>query len=280
MALNKKNKNTVITASNGWVTIGFSDIWTYRYLLGNLVSRDIKTQYRQTILGMGWAVIGPLANMVVFTFIFGGLAKMPSEGIPYPLFSFAALVVWTYFSSCTARTTNTLVENSQLISKVYFPRLILLMSPLISSLLSFFISFTVLLLMMAYYGFYPAWQTILLIPIMLIVSAMTSFCLGLLFAPLNVLFRDIAQALPFFIQILMYATPIVYPLNIVPEPYQSIIELNPLTHVVNAFRWALVGTDTFPDLIMFATSMTILLITTIVGLLWFRRMEKFFADVI
>lgn len=280
MDIRSHDQETIIRPQSGWASLDLLSIWDYRHLLSYLVQRDVKTIYRQTVLGVAWALIGPLMTMIVFTFIFGYIAKIPSEGLPYPLFAFSALTIWAYFSASASRATNGLLENSALLTKVYFPRLILLITPLIAGLVNLAVSMLVLLLMMAYFGIYPSWLSLIMVPIFIVMVAITSFAMGLWFSPLNVQFRDVAQGLPFLIQFWMYATPIAYPLRMVPEPFNTILQLNPITHVVNGFRWVLLGTDTAPDPTMVAISMSILLLVTVAGLFWFKRMEKVFADVI
>lgn len=273
-------KTIVISPPSGWRNLALREVWDYRQLLWFLVKRDIFTVYRQTVLGVGWALIGPVMTMVIFTFIFSKVVQVPSENLPYPLFAFAALTPWTYFSTCTTRCTNSLLENAAILTKVYFPRIILVITPLFFSLLNFVISFVVLVFLMFFYGVPPNLESIIMLPLFLLLAALTGFTIGLWFAPLNVMFRDVAQAMPFFIQFLLYATPIAYPLSIVPERFQTLLQLNPLTHVVNGFRWALLGANTAPDPKMALISTGIVMVLFVAGLYWFRRMENVFADVI
>lgn len=276
----ERPRQIVIRPARGWSSVSLVDIWDYRYLILYFINRDIFAIYRQTVLGVGWALIGPIMTMIVFTFIFGHIARIPSDNLPYPIFAFAALTAWTYFSTAMGRCTNSLLENSAIITKVYFPRLALLLVPICSAMVNFVIAFAVLLCLMAYFGITPRMEALFAVPLLLLMAAIAAITLGLWLAPLNVQFRDVSQGMPFLIQFLMYATPIAYPLSAVPEPFHTILQWNPMTHVVNGFRWSLLGADSAPDLHYAILSMLSVTVLFIGGLFWFRYMEKTFADVV
>lgn len=267
-----------IAPSRGWVSLKLREIWDYRELLYFLVWRDIKVRYKQTALGAGWAIIQPLMTMVVFSVFFGGLGKMPSDGIPYPIFAFAALVPWTFFANGLNQASNSLVGSSHLITKVYFPRLIVPLASVLSSIVDFLIAFVVLIGMMVFYGMVPTLNALWL-PLFLLLALVTALGVGLWLSALNVEYRDVRHLLGFVTQIWLFATPIAYPSSLLPEPWRSIYGLNPMAGVVEGFRWALLGTNSAPGpLIAVSASAAILILVT--GAFYFRRMERTFADVV
>jgi lipopolysaccharide transport system permease protein len=267
-----------IEPSKGWVSLKLAELWEYRELLYFLTWRDVKVRYKQTVLGAAWAVIQPFCTMLVFSLFFGRLAKMPSDGIPYPIFSYAALVPWTFFASGLSQSSNSLVGSANLITKVYFPRLTIPLSSVLSGVVDFFLSFIVLLGMMVYYGVRPTWN-ILWLPLFLLLALVTSLGVGLWLSALNVQFRDVRYIVPFITQFWMFATPIAYPSSLLREPWRTVYGLNPMVGVVEAFRWALLGSKTRPGPII-AVSVLASVAILIGGAFYFRRMEKNFADVV
>jgi lipopolysaccharide transport system permease protein len=267
-----------IKPSTGWVSINLHELWEYRELLYFLIWRDIKVRYKQTMLGVSWAIIQPFLTMVVFSFFFGRLAKIPSDGLPYPIFSFAALVPWTFFAYGLNHSSNSLVGSANLIKKVYFPRLVVPLSAACSGVVDFVLAFLVLLGMMLYYDKVPTINVIWL-PLLLLLALMTSLGVGLWLSAMNVQFRDVRYMLPFLSQLWMFSTPIVYPSSLLSEPWRSLYGLNPMVGVVEGFRWALLGTVTAPGP-MIAVSALIALALLVGGAFYFRRMEKTFADMV
>jgi len=268
----------LIKPTKGWASLQLEDLWEYRELLYFLVWRDIKVRYKQTVLGAAWAIIQPFFTMVVFSLFFGKLAKIPSDGVPYPLFCFAALVPWTLFSNGLSQSSNSLVGSAHLITKVYFPRMVIPISSIFSGALDFLISFGVLLAMMAVYGIFPTWNTLWL-PLLILFVFVSSLGVGMWLSALNVQFRDVRYIVPFLAQIWLFATPIAYPSSLLSEPWRTIYGLNPMVGVVEGFRWALLGTDTAPSPIVIVSSLAALIIL-IGGAFYFRRMEKNFADIV
>jgi lipopolysaccharide transport system permease protein len=268
----------VIRPSIGWRSLGLKDVWQYRELLYFLAWRDIKVRYKQTVLGAAWAIIQPFFTMVVFSLFFGKLAKIPSDGIPYPLFAFAALVPWTMFANGLSQSADSLVGNANLIKKVYFPRLVVPISSVLTGLVDFLLAFVVLLGMMLYYGSVPTLNVIWL-PFFVILALVTSLGTGFWLSAMNVQFRDVRYTIPFLIQFWLFATPIAYPSSLLDEPWRTIYGLNPMVGVVEGFRWALLGTQTAPGATILVSAIVAgtLLVT---GAFFFRRMEKTFADVV
>jgi lipopolysaccharide transport system permease protein len=269
---------TVIKPSKGWVALGLKDIWEYRELLFFLTWRDIKVRYKQTVLGALWAIIQPFMTMVVFSIFFGRLAKIPSDGIPYPLFAFAALVPWTFFANGLNQSSNSLVGSANLITKVYFPRLIIPVSSILSGLVDFAIAFIVFLGMILYYGICPTISVIWL-PFFLLLGLTTALGVGLWLSALNVKFRDIRYIIPFLTQFWLFATPIAYPSSLLSEPWKTVYGINPMVGVVEGFRWALLGTETAPGAMIFVSALVSLGLL-VSGTFCFKRMEKSFADII
>jgi lipopolysaccharide transport system permease protein len=267
-----------IARSKGWVPLKLSELWEYRELLYFLVWRDIKVRYKQTALGASWAIIQPFLTMVVFSIFFGHLAKVPSDGIPYPIFSFAALVPWTFFANGLGQASNSLVGNGGLISKVYFPRLTIPLASVFSGIVDFAIAFAVMVAMMLYYGLIPT-HNVIWLPLFLLLALVTSLGVGLWLSALNVEYRDVRYVVPFITQFWMLATPIGYPSSLLHEPWRTIYGLNPMVGVVEGFRWALLGTNTAPGPLIAVSSAAALLIL-VTGAFYFRRMEKTFADIV
>jgi lipopolysaccharide transport system permease protein len=269
---------TVIRPSRGWISLNLRDLWEYRELLYFLTWRDIKVRYKQTVLGAAWAIIQPFFTMVVFSLFFGKLAKVPSDDIPYPVFSYAALVPWTFFANGLSQSSTSLVASANLIKKVYFPRLVVPISAVISGGVDFVLAFVVLLGMMLFYGIVPTWNVAWL-PLLLLLALVTSLGVGLWLTAMNVQFRDVRYAVPFLVQAWMFATPIAYPSSLLDEPWRTLYGINPMAGVVEGFRWALLGTETAPGPIVLVSALVAvgLLVS---GAFYFRRMEKTFADVV
>jgi len=267
-----------IRPPSGWFSLDLNELWTYRELLYVLTWRDIKVRYKQTALGIAWAVLQPLMIMIVFTIFFGKLAKIPSDGLPYPLFNFCALLPWTLFSRSLGESSNSLVANANLISKVYFPRLVIPVSTTLAALVDFFIAFVILLCMMVFYGLYPT-MALFALPAFILFAIITALAVGLWLSALNVEYRDVRYAVPFLTQFWMFASPIAYPSSLVPEQWRFLYGLNPMAGVIEGFRWALLG-NVPPDFGMLAMSVGIVAILFISGLIYFSKMEKTFADVI
>ncbi|HPV05759.1 MAG: ABC transporter permease [Aggregatilineales bacterium] len=268
-----------IQPSRGWVSLKLGEVWAYRELLYFLVWRDIKVRYKQTVIGAAWAIIQPFFTMVVFSLFFGNLAEIPSDGIPYPIFSYAALVPWTFFANGLSQSSNSLVGSANLIKKIYFPRLVIPLSSVLSGVIDFALAFLVLLGMMLFYGIVPTLNVIWLPPLLLL-ALVTALGVGLWLSAMNVQFRDVRYAVPFLVQFWMFATPIAYPSSLIENDLlRTLYGLNPMVGVVEGFRWALLGTDTRPGPIVIASSLAAALLL-VSGLFYFRRMEKTFADVV
>jgi lipopolysaccharide transport system permease protein len=268
---------TVIRPESRWPGLDLPELWAFRGLFYFLVWRDIKVRYAQTVLGVGWAILQPVLAMVVFTIIFGNFASMPSDGIPYPLFSLGALVLWTYFSTALTGASNSLVNHTNLVTKVYFPRLIIPLAPVLAGMVDFVIAFGILLAMMLAYGVVPP-AAVVVLPLFLLVALLTAGGVGLLLAALNVQYRDVKYVTPFLVQVWMYASPIVYPMSVVPEQYRHLYALNPMAGAIDGFRAALLGTGevAWSTLAVSLVSATVLFLG---GAAYFRRMEQVFADV-
>jgi lipopolysaccharide transport system permease protein len=267
-----------IKPSKGWVSLDLKSLWEYRELLYFLTWRDIKVRYKQTALGAAWAIIQPLTSMLIFSLIFGRLVKVPSDGIPYPLFSFAALVPWTFFANGLNQSSNSLIASANLLKKVYFPRLAIPLATVLAGVVDFALAFVVLLGMVAFYRVTPT-INIIWTPFFLILALVTSLGVGLWMSALNVKYRDVKYVVPFMIQIWLFATPVAYPSSLLSQPWRTIYGLNPMVGVVEGFRWALLGTNTAPGFMVAASALAALLIL-VTGALYFRYMEKTFADVV
>lgn len=267
-----------IRPDRGLFDLDLGAVWRYRELLIVLMMRDIQVLYKQAFLGAAWAILQPLFAVAIFTIVFGYFARMPSEGVPYPLFAFAGVLPWTYFAEAVRRAGTGLVNDSDLVRKVYFPRLIMPLANVVTPLLDFCIAFLVLIAMMAFYGVAPSWKFLLVAPLMA-VAALLALSIGLWLGPINVRFRDVKHTLPFLIQVWMYASPIVYPLSMVPEQWRWAYALNPMVGVIEGFRWAVFNRGE-PDFAALGVSAIIIAALLFGGLLFFRRMERSFADVI
>ena len=269
---------TVILPSRGWAPLDLRELWRYRELLYFLTWRDIKIRYKQTMLGASWAVLQPLLTMAVFSLFFGKLARVPSDGIPYPIFSYAALVPWTFFSNGLSLSANSLVGSQNLITKIYFPRLAIPTATILSGLIDFALAFLVLLVMMLGYGIVPTWNVIWL-PALVALAFVAALGGALWLSALNVQYRDIRYAVPFLIQFGLLITPIAYPSSLLDDPWRTIYAINPMAGVVEGFRWALLGVDTAPGP-MNVVSTVAALGLLVSGAFAFRRMERTFADVV
>lgn len=268
----------LIKPSRGWVLPEIRDIWTYRELLYFLVWRDLKVRYKQTVLGVLWAIIKPFSMMVIFSIFFGKLAKIPSEGIPYPVFTYAALLPWSYFSQSLSACSNSLIGNSHLITKVYFPRLVIPISSVLSGLVDFAISFSILLGMMFYYQITPT-LAVLLLPLLILMAMATALGAGLWLSALNVQYRDVRFGLSFLIQFWFFATPVVYPSNLVPRMWRFFYAINPMVGVVEGFRGALLGKGEL-NWSSHMVSVVVIAFLFTTGIFYFNRMEKRFPDVV
>ncbi|HVS64000.1 MAG TPA: ABC transporter permease [Thermoanaerobaculia bacterium] len=269
---------TFIRPSRGWRTLDLRELWAYRELVYFLVWRDIKVRYKQTALGASWAIIQPFFTMVVFSLFFGRLAGVPSDGLPYPVFSFAALVPWTLFATGLTMSAASLVGNQDLLKKVYFPRLAIPLAPVLAAVVDFAIAFTVLLGMMWFYGIVPGLEALALVPL-LTLTLVTSLAVGLWLSALNVRYRDVRYALPFLVQLWLFLTPIAYPSSLLDEPWRTLYAINPMVGVVEGFRWALLGTDTAPGPMILVSSLAALALLA-GGAFYFRRLERTFADLV
>lgn len=267
---------TFIKPSMGWTSLRFDDLWKYRELLFFLIWRDIKVRYKQTIIGATWAIIQPFFTMVVFSLFFGLLAKIPSDGIPYPIFSYSALVPWMFFANGLNQSSESLVTNSNLIKKVYFPRIIVPIAAVMSGIVDFFLAFGVLIGIMFFYGIIPTWHIIWL-PAFIILTFTTSLGVGFWLSAMNVQFRDVRYTVPFLIQFWLFSTPIAYPTSLLSEPWRTAYAVNPMVGVVEGFRWALLGTNTAPGPIIIVSGIVAVMVL-ISGAFYFRKMEKTFAD--
>ncbi|HWP93187.1 MAG TPA: ABC transporter permease [Thermodesulfobacteriota bacterium] len=267
-----------IRPSHGWVSLKLKDIWEYRELLYFLVWRDIKVRYKQTVLGVAWAILQPILTMVVFSIFFGRLAKVPSDGIPYPLFAYSALVPWQLFANALTASGNSLVANQQLLTKVYFPRLVIPMSAVLAGLIDFGVSFLVLIGMMFYFGVVPT-VAVLTLPLLIMLAIASALAVGLWLSALNVQYRDVQYTIPFLMQFWLFLTPIAYPSSLVPEKWRILYGLNPMAGVVEGFRWALLGKTNGIGSLIFVSALVVAILL-FGGLVYFRRMERTFADVV
>ena len=264
--------------SNGWRALNLREFWQYRELLYFLSWRDIKVRYKQPALGALWAILQPFLTMLVFSLFFGNLAKMPSDGIPYPIFAFAALVPWTFFSNGLTQSGNSLIQSAGMLKKVYFPRLIVPISSILSGVVDFLFAFLVLIGLMFWYGIVPT-ANVVWLPFLLLLAFGTALGVGLWLSAMNVQFRDVRYTIPFLAQFWLFATPIAYPSSLLSEPWRTIYGINPMVGVVEGFRWALLGTATAPGPLIIVSALTMLTIL-ITGMFYFRRMESTFADVV
>jgi lipopolysaccharide transport system permease protein len=267
-----------IAPPRGWFRLDFGELWQYRELLYFFVWRDVKIRYKQTAVGAAWAILQPLMTMAVFSLFFGKLAKIPSNGLPYPIFYFSALLPWTYFSGALQNATNVIVEQQRVITKVYFPRLVLPLSAVVGGLVDFSIGFVVFLLIMAYYRIWPG-LPILFFPFFLLMAVFTALGVGLFLSALNAIYRDVRYVLPFLVQFWMFASPVAYPSSLVPERWRWVYELNPMAGVIDGFRWSLTGKGQPPGILLaVSASMVVLLVAA--GTVYFQKMEGTIADVV
>ncbi len=267
-----------IRPKKGLFDLDLYAVWRYRELLYFLVWREIKIRYKQAAIGIGWAILQPVIAMLIFTAIFGYFARIPSDGVPYAVFAFTAILPWTYFSEAFRRGGTGLVDDADLIRKIYFPRLIIPLAMVVAPLVDFLLSFVVLLVLLAWYGIMPT-ANIVFLPFFLLVAMVLALAVALWLGPINVRFRDIKHTLPFLIQIWMYASPVVYPLSMVPERWKLLYNLNPMVGVIEGFRWALLGKEN-PDFLAMSVSLFLIVLVLLGGIVYFKKMERFFADVI
>jgi lipopolysaccharide transport system permease protein len=268
----------VIEPAGRWPRIDLRELWAYRGLFFFLVWRDVKVRYAQTVLGAGWAILQPVLTMLVFTVIFGRFASIPSDGVPYAVFSLAALVPWTYFSTALSGASNSLVSSTNLITKVYFPRLVIPFAPVLAGLVDFAVALLVLGAVMLFYGIVPGPLALVVVPLLVVAMMLTSAGVGCWLAALNIQYRDVKHVTPFLVQVWMYASPIVYPMSLVPERYHGVYALNPMAGIVEGFRAVLLGTGavSWPTI---ALSLGVGAVLFVTGSLYFRRTERVFADV-
>jgi lipopolysaccharide transport system permease protein len=269
---------TVIEPSRGWVALRLHEVWQYRELLYFLIWRDVKVRYKQTVLGASWAILQPFFTMLIFSIFFGKLAGMPSDGVPYPVFTYVALVPWTFFASGLTLSSNSLVANQALLRKVYFPRLVIPVAAVASGIIDFLIAFVVLVGMVLWFDITPT-ANIVWLPALFILALVTALGAGLWFSALNVLYRDIQYIVPFIAQVWLYSSPIVYPSSLIPEKWRAVYAINPMVGVVEGFRWALLDTNTAPGPMIIVSSLTAIAML-VGGLFFFRRMEKSFSDAV
>ena len=281
LAMSPQSASGVVThirPSRGWMDVNLTEAWAYRELLYFFVWRDLKVRYKQTVIGAGWAIIQPLFTMIVFALFFGKLAKIPSGGIPYPIFFYAALLPWMYFANALSQATNTVVENQRMITKVYFPRILLPVSSVLSGLVDFGIAFILLLGLMAYYRLAPT-MALLWLPFFVLLAMATALGAGLWLSAMNAIYRDVRYAVPFLVQFWMFASPVAYPSALVPDQWRWLYGLNPMAGVIEGFRWALTGLGRPPDA-MLAASASGVLVMMLGGLLYFQKVEGHIADVV
>lgn len=272
-------KRTRREPSKGWEWPKLRELWENRELLYFFAWRDIKVRYRQTVMGALWAIIQPIFTMVIFSLFFGRLANIPSDGVPYPIFSFAALVPWTFFANALTQASNSLVMSGNMLKKIYFPRLALPIATVLAGVVDFALAFLVLLGIMLFYGLVPT-ANIVWLPFFALLALVTSIGVTLWLAAMNVQFRDVRYTIPFLTQAWLFVTPIAYPSSLLSEPWRTVYGLNPMASVVEGFRWALLGTDTAPGSMMLLVSSVVALIVLVSGAFYFRRMEQSFADVV
>jgi lipopolysaccharide transport system permease protein len=269
-------KRTVITPSKGWRFIDFRELWAYRELLITLTMRDIRIRYKQTAIGVLWAVIQPVVTMVIFTLLFGRLARLPSDGLPYPVFVFTALLPWQLFARALTQGSTSMVTMGGMMGKVYFPRVIAPLSSVLSGVVDFVIAFAILIILMAWFGAWPGWQVVYA-PVFILLALASAFSVSLWLSAVNTEYRDVQHALPFLTQIWMFLTPVIYPTSMIPDQWRWLYVLNPMVSVVEGFRWTLVGGRTpDTDLLLVSTASVVVLLVS--GLAYFGRFEKSFVD--
>lgn len=268
-----------IKPSRGLAALNLRDLWVYRELVYFMIWRDVKVRYKQTMLGAAWAIIQPVMTMLVFTFLFGKVAKLPSDGIPYPVFSYAALLPWGLFVNALNQGSRSLVAHNNMVTKIYFPRLILPLASVFAGMVDFIIAFVILIGLMFYYKVTPAWNVIWTLPLFLLLALVTALGVALWLSAINVKYRDVNQALPFLTQFWLFATPVAYSSSVISAKWQIVYSLNPMAGVVNGFRWALLGSGSGPDAALWV-SVAISVLVLISGLFYFRSTERTFADTI
>jgi lipopolysaccharide transport system permease protein len=273
-----RSPTVVIQPRRGLFDLDLKAVWEYRELIYFLVWRDVKVRYKQTAIGVAWVVLQPLLTMMIFTVIFSYLARIPSDGVPYPLFAYTALLPWTYFSQSLTRGGGGLVGNANLISKVYFPRLIIPLSSVVTPAVDFLLCFVILLGLMAWYGVAPTWGVFAL-PLFLLLALMTALSVALLLSPVQMKYRDVGYVIPFLVQFWMFASPVIYPVSLIPEQWRLLYSLNPMVSVIEGFRWALLGKEG-PNFMVMGVSASVVLVLLSVGVVFFTRMERNFADVV
>ena len=278
IALSYQPETIYIRPSTGLAALNLRDLWIYRELIFFMIWRDIKVRYKQTLLGAAWALIQPVLTMLIFNFIFGTVAKVPTEGIPYPIFSYTALLPWGLFTAALNNASRSLTANQNMVTKIYFPRLILPLASVLGGLVDFAIAFLILIVMMIYYHVTPT-SAIWLLPLFLLLTVITALGVALWLSAINVQYRDVNYVLPFLTQFWLFLTPVAYSAKVISAKWQIVYSLNPMAGVVNGFRWALLGTNTGPNLNM-AVSVGISLVFLVTGLFYFRSMERTFADTI
>jgi lipopolysaccharide transport system permease protein len=268
----------VIESKSGLGGLDLGAIWDYRELLYILIWRDVKVRYKQTVIGAGWAIFQPVMTMAIFTVVFGSFVKIPSDGLPYAVFAYTALVPWAYFSQALSRSGTSLVGNANLITKVYFPRLLIPLTSVMAPAVDFLFAFLVLLGLIVWFGIVPTWG-LLALPLFFLLAMITALAIGLWLSPLNARYRDVGHAIPFLIQLWMFASPVVYPVSLVPESWRLLYSLNPMAGVIEGFRWALLGKGS-PDFTLMLVSAVVVFVLLAGGIVFFKRMERTLTDII
>ena len=269
---------SVIESKSGLGGLDLGAIWDYRELLYILICRDVKVRYKQTVIGAGWAIFQPVMTVAIFTVVFGSFVKIPSDGLPYAVFAYTALVPWAYFSQALSRSGTSLVGNANLITKVYFPRLLIPLTSVMAPAVDFLFAFLVLLGLIAWFGIVPTWG-LLALPLFFLLAMITALAIGLWLSPLNARYRDVGHAIPFLIQLWMFASPVVYPVSLVPESWRLLYSLNPMAGVIEGFRWALLGKGS-PDFTLMLVSAVVVFVLLAGGIVFFKRMERTLTDII
>lgn len=267
-----------IRPSYGWVSPKLHELWAYRDLLYFLIWRDVKVRYKQTAIGVIWAILQPLVTMIIFTVVFRRFANVPSDGLPYSVFAYTALLPWNLFAGALTRSSTSVVGEAHLISKVYFPRLIVPLSATVVGLIDFAVAFVILLVMMTWFGIFPSWA-VLTLPLFLMLALLTALAVGLWLSALNVKYRDVGHTIPLLTQIWMFASPVAYPISLVPSEWRLLYSINPMAGVIEGFRWSLLGKEQ-PDFLVIAVSSAVVMAILFGGLFYFKRMERTFADVV
>ena len=279
MSVESPEVELLIAPPKGWKAIDFNELWAYRELFGFLVWRDVSVRYKQSVLGILWALLTPLVTMAIFTIIFGRVAKIPTDGLPYPIFAYAGLLPWLFFSQSLQKATLSMVAERNLLTKIYFPRLIVPIAATLAPLVDLLIASTVLFALMFYYQLAPTLHSLYLLPLCVLWAWVTAIGVGSWLSALNVYFRDVGQVIPFFIQVWLFASPVVYPVSLVPPDLQWLYAINPMTGVIEGFRWALLAHGDPPGLLILVSA-TVSAVLFATGGLFFKRMERSFADVI